>query len=221
MIGPAANNRPGLAATGILAAIFVAAAIFAAALDRFPGDLAVSLLVQSWNSPLLEAVSKASSLEENRLVILSLMLLVVFVLFLFRWRREAYFLFGSTVSGVVVIELTKALVARPRPAPDLVLVLQDVSSQSFPSGNVALFSLYLTALALVVASRAADRRKAIAAWGLSAVMLMFIGLGRIYLGAHWLSDVLAGYLLGLTWILIIAQLMHALRTFHHRNASAD
>ncbi|MCI0841469.1 MAG: hypothetical protein J4N64_06820, partial [Chloroflexi bacterium] len=72
MIGPAANNRPWLAATGILAAIFVAAAFFAAALDRFPGDLAVSLLVQSWNSPLLEAVSKAASLEENRLVILSL-----------------------------------------------------------------------------------------------------------------------------------------------------
>ncbi|MCH9039140.1 MAG: phosphatase PAP2 family protein [Chloroflexi bacterium] len=218
MIGPAANNRPGLAATGILAAIFVAAAFFAAALDRFPGDLAVSLLVQSWNSPLLEAVSKAASLEENRLVILSLMLVVVFVLFLFRWRRESYFLLGSTVSGVVVIELTKALVARPRPTPDLVLVLQDVSSQSFPSGNVALFSVYLIALALAVASRTADRRKAIAAWGLSAALLTFIGLSRIYLGAHWLSDVLAGYLLGLMWVLVIAQIMHALS---HREANAD
>ncbi|MCI0841319.1 MAG: phosphatase PAP2 family protein, partial [Chloroflexi bacterium] len=78
--------------------------------------------------------------------------------------------------------------------------------------------VYLIALALAVASRTADRRKAIAAWGLSAVMLMFVGLGRIYLGAHWLSDVLAGYLLGLMWVLVIAQIMHALS---HREVNAD
>jgi len=191
---------------GVPTGIFVASAFFAAAFDRFPGDLPVSVWVQSWNAPWFGALASAVSLEENRLIILPMMMLVVAGLFFLGWRRESYLLLGSTLTGALITEVAKALITRPRPAHDLLIALQDVTSHSFPSGNVSLFSVYLIALAYVVASRTLDRRKAIAAWGIATVLLGLIGFGRIYLGVHWLSDVLGGYLLGITWVLATVQI---------------
>ena len=219
--GPGRTTWRQWATVAGLAAIFVVSAFFAAALDRFPGDLAVSTWVQSWRSTWPQAVAAAVSIEENGLLIMSLMLLLVGWMFLRSWRLEAILVLGCTVSGMAVVEIAKVLIDRPRPASDLVLGLQDATSQSYPSGNAALFGLYLMALAFAVAGRTADRRKAGAIWGLTTLLLIFVGLSRIYLGAHWLSDVLAGYLLGLTWMLASVQIIKAVHARRRTDTGAN
>jgi len=89
-------------------------------------------------------------------------------------------------------EIIKAVTARPRPAlwPPLV----HVSGFSFPSGHAtAGASLFLLAARSLSLAWPAGRWLA---WGLALALCAFVGVGRAYLGVHWPSDVLTGWLLG-------------------------
>jgi undecaprenyl-diphosphatase len=109
----------------------------------------------------------------------------------------------------VTVQLIKHLVARPRPGADIAYYLE--TSSSFPSGNsaiaVVLYGFLAYAAAREVPTR--TRRAAIALAGL--LMALALGLSRVYRGVHFLTDVLAGYLVGLLWLIIGIRLAKALR----------
>jgi len=106
---------------------------------------------------------------------------------------------AATVSGSLAVDCAKALVARAR--PDVVPHLVDVSSLSFPSGHSANSAIVYLTLALLLAQviRGAALRRYVV--GVAVVLVLAIGLSRIYLGVHWPSDVLAGWSFGALWAL--------------------
>lgn len=115
-------------------------------------------------------------------------------------RRTAAFIVIASVGGWVVNALLKELFRRPR--PDVVPHLSQVLSLSFPSGHaMTSAAVYLTLGALLM--RVADRR-ATKIYCMTCAMLMagLIGITRVYLGVHYPSDVLAGWLVGLSWALV-------------------
>jgi membrane protein DedA with SNARE-associated domain/membrane-associated phospholipid phosphatase len=97
--------------------------------------------------------------------------------------------FGATQAGV---QIAKAAVDRPRPAGPLV----DAGGSSFPSGHAATAILYI-ALALAVARLLERSAVRIAVVAVACVLAVLIGLSRIYLRVHYLSDVNAGWALAL------------------------
>lgn len=106
-------------------------------------------------------------------------------------RREALAWLVAGALVALVPELLKALVARPR--PDLVPRLLATSGYSFPSGHaVAGMALY-PLLGWLLLRR---WRKPWAGYAAGAVLGAFIGVGRLYVGVHWPSDVAAGWALG-------------------------
>jgi undecaprenyl-diphosphatase len=114
---------------------------------------------------------------------------------------------GSVVvlvlSGVWISESLKALVARPRPLPAISLLAESPSyanSFSFPSGHALAGILLFGSLALMLgASRVPRPLRTWAALAIAAVGVT-IGASRVYLGVHFMSDVLASWLLGLTML---------------------
>jgi len=121
-------------------------------------------------------------------------------LLLKRQRRAAVLVVVATASGGWAISALKELFARSR--PDLFDHLAAVSSASFPSGhagNSAIVYLTLASLLFPVIGEARLRLFImVAALGVVGV----IGVSRVYLGVHWPSDVLAGWLFGALWALI-------------------
>jgi undecaprenyl-diphosphatase len=107
-------------------------------------------------------------------------------------RREAWLWLAAGLSTEAVQEGLKYLVARPRPA--LWTQLIPHSGFSFPSGHALASATFFPLLAWAW-SRARPRDKAVA-WGLAILTALFVGFGRLYLGVHWPSDVLAGWALG-------------------------
>ena len=130
--------------------------------------------------------------------VLTLLVLVVTLYLLLAGRRStAALLAGSAVGAALLSHVAKLLIGRAR--PDVVSHLVEVSSPSFPSGHALLSaSIYLTLGALLARQfpQPVLRRYFIA---VAACITVLVGLSRVYLGVHWPSDVLAGWLVGAMW----------------------
>jgi len=115
-------------------------------------------------------------------------------------RRQWWHLAAFTAAVVlseVLIGVLKGSYERARPPESLVVT----TGASFPSGHAVAASV--TAVAAVIALVPPGRRRAW--WALAAVVFsIMMGLSRAYLGAHWLSDAVAGILLGTSCAVVTA-----------------
>lgn len=117
---------------------------------------------------------------------------IVVGLFLLRRRREAMTIGLTVALGSAICSLIKIAVARPRPADGTL----DILSDSFPSGHTT------TAASLAIALALAFPRAW--AWVLASLWIVAMALSRNYLLVHWLSDVVAGALLGASVALLVS-----------------
>ena len=121
-------------------------------------------------------------------------------LFLHGLYRNGMFIFVASVGGWVLNWLLKAVFARSR--PDIVPHLREVMSSSFPSGHaLTSAAVYLTLGALLM--RIAEGRLAKYYCIAIAMLLTFlVGSSRVFLGVHYPTDVVAGWLIGMSWALL-------------------
>ena len=132
------------------------------------------------------------------------------------WRRR-WWHFAAFVSAIVLSEISigllKSLYARGRPPGSLVAT----SGHSFPSGHAVAASVTAVAAVIALLPEGARRYR----WGAAAVAFsVLMGLSRAYLAAHWLSDAVAGVLLGTSWALAAALVVHTIRERRARRATA-
>jgi undecaprenyl-diphosphatase len=128
------------------------------------------------------------------------MLVVTGYLFLHRLYRNGTFVLVASVGGWVLNSLLKASFSRAR--PDIVPHLREVMSSSFPSGHaMTSAAVYLTLGALLM--RIAEGRVAKYYCIAVAMLVTFlVGCSRVLLGVHYPTDVIAGWLIGMSWALL-------------------
>jgi undecaprenyl-diphosphatase len=169
------------------------------------------------------AARRSDWLNEDMLAITTMgsgLPLIIFVtiaalfLWLSRHHWSVYFLLLGTLGGQVLNRLLKAHFERPRPA--IVLWQQPVDSFSFPSGHAMSSFVAFGIIAYLVANAVSTRALKRFVWITAALLIALVGFSRMYLGVHYPSDVLAGFLAGLAWILFVAASMSALRFFAPR-----
>jgi undecaprenyl-diphosphatase len=145
--------------------------------------------------------------------------LVVLVTLLVRGRRgDAIFFFIAVVGAMALNFAAKTIFGRAR--PDLWVSLAPESDYSFPSGH-AMGSMAVVVALATLAWNTRWRWPVVIVGGLFVVM---VGLSRIYLGVHYPSDVLAGWLASLAWVVGVALIRssHFLRAlFRVRRAAAQ
>ena len=157
-------------------------------------DRAVSLWVHQFDTPMLDAIMQLFSFVGSFPVIA----LVAAALLAWAWRKRDRDAFVALLGVIALNEALnfylKHLFERPRPT--LFEEIATLHSYSFPSGH-AMAAAAIYGMIAVVAGRLVPRLKSWAAVG-GFVLASLIGLSRIYLGAHWVTDVLAGYAAGAT-----------------------
>lgn len=138
---------------------------------------------------------------------LTVLAVVGFLLLKGIWR-SALFVFGASCGGWILNAVLKEVFARPR--PDVVPHLREVMTLSFPSGHaMTSAAIYLTLGALMM--RIVDRG-VVRFYCMAVAMLAtgLVGATRVYLGVHYPTDVLAGWLIGLSWALLCWMVERAL-----------
>lgn len=157
------------------------------------------------SAKLLEMVRDVTALGGVLLRNLFAIAAVVGLLFL-KLRREAALFALTVISGWLVSGALKALVGRDR--PEIVPHLTEAGGHSFPSGHS--FGAAVVYIAMALAFAALSPRISVR-WtliGAAMALSLVIAWSRVWLGVHWPSDVIAGWLGGAGWAFLASALLH-------------
>ena len=146
---------------------------------------------------------------------------VIIVCFAMRKQGREAKLLAITMIGAALLNMTlKLTFKRARPVPFFNLTAPE--TYSFPSGHSLMSCCFFGALAAILAAQIKRKRLRVVVWTLATAMFLLIGFSRIYLGVHHTTDVIAGFVAAMIWILIIRFVeMEFRRRRRRRQLAAD
>ncbi|WP_054956414.1 phosphatase PAP2 family protein [Paenibacillus dakarensis] len=181
-----------------LAFAAVAALVVAGEADWF--DVSVKELVRGFEAPSVTVIAKGFTYLGSNLSITVICIAIgIWMYVKLRFRREVMFFAIVVLCSAILNMILKNMFRRLRPDTERLI---EVTGYSFPSGHsMAAFTLYgiFTYLLWKHLATAASRRFVLTVF---SVLILCIGLSRIYLGVHYPSDVLGGYLASCTWLML-------------------
>lgn len=124
---------------------------------------------------------------------------IALTLLVLRRRSAAIVAIGVPLGAFLTDAVLKVLIHRPRP---LAAAIPLPSSYSFPSGHATVAAATYLTLGLLLADRLATPRAKALCVALGALLAVAIAGSRVYLGVHYLSDVIGGLVLGTAWAVV-------------------
>lgn len=185
----------------IVGTAFIVLAILSRNIPYFQFDLAITRAIQSiniygFNTVMLQLTNIGNTVQAGVAVII-----ISGLLFALNKKIAAFTTAASSLGLSGIGTIVKIIIARPR--PDSLLIHQlghFVKPDSFPSGHVLQFmGLYGFLLVFVYTKFKLSHIRRLVLIVL-VFLLVGIGVSRIYVGAHWFSDVLGSYLMGFVWL---------------------
>jgi undecaprenyl-diphosphatase len=201
----ARRTRRAEVSFAILLAVYAVLAVLAHYFAYFSWDLQAERAIQSIKLPGFETLMFLISALGSGWEPFGLVLMAGLALLMARRRVEALVCVIGSAAGSGVDTLLKEISGRPRPSEDLVHVLKHYNRESFPSGHVFFyveFFGFLFFLAYVLLKRGPLRSGVLVILG---ILISVVGISRVYLGAHWPSDVVGAYLAGGIWLMLMIE----------------
>ena len=158
-------------------------------------DLAIHELMLALRNPLADyPMAALASLGDWQVLAPASLLVLLYLSWRKRWMAAAHWL-AALAFGLALTAWLGATVDLPRP-PAV------ASGFSFPSITITMATITFGFFAVLIARELPGRRR-IWPYLVSGIVVALIGFARIYLGAHWLSDVIGGMLFGIFWLLVL------------------
>jgi undecaprenyl-diphosphatase len=138
------------------------------------------------------------------------------------WRSwtPALILLISGAGSLTMSKVGKAVVDRERPDQALAVPPFE-TSPAFPSGHTLNTTVIFVMIAYLLACRLLSLRARATAIAVAVVLSLLMGLTRVYLGAHWLTDVLVGWTLAAAWVLVLITAHRLAASVEREGESAD
>ncbi len=162
-------------------------------------DKNVSFFLYSLRTPFLTQIMIFFSFLGEQFTVLITAIGTIFLLFK-RHKREAFLFLFTIMTGVMLNILLKEVIGRPRPIFDPLLLLTDYS---FPSGHAMNSFVFYALLAHFTHHFSFSRKYTNRAVIIALAIVFFIGISRIYLGVHYPTDIIGGYIAGLGWLVCV------------------
>ena len=155
-------------------------------------------LLQGFRTPWGDLIMVGMTMLGDAAVTVPLVLAALFWLLLKKDRYSALFLTVTTTVGFLLVTGVKQMTKIPRPVD----MYGGAVHWAFPSSH-ATMSLVIFGFLAMLCSREMTVKKRWLPFGLALFLILGIGYSRLYLGAHWLSDVVGGFSLGTAWLILM------------------
>jgi undecaprenyl-diphosphatase len=165
-----------------------------------PLDLAVFDRMQAWPNPRRNRFMMAITfLGKHQFLIPANLLLIFYFLWVARQTWLSIRVLAISLSSLVLMLLLKALFGRKRPLSPL---LKTAKGLSFPSGHALMSVTFFGIIIYWVLHTGLPEWLTTLTVALLTIVILLIGFSRVYLRVHYASDVIAGFIIGLIWLLI-------------------
>jgi len=135
--------------------------------------------------------------------------------FIVRRRREAYFTLAVILPDLFNMVI-KIFIHRPRPTLENAKIFLSFNQSSFPSGHVVHYVVFFGfLLTVMIVDKNISLVWKIFVGFISAFLIITVSISRIYLGAHWATDVIGGYLFGFIYLGILLKYYFKYSIFKH------
>lgn len=165
-------------------------------------DREIANFIYVWRTPwLTQVMILITNLGAEYMIAIAIIIVIFFV-----WKkhkREALTFTIILIMGAIINLSLKQLIHRPRPVIAPLIV---ESSSSFPSGHAMNAAVFYLSVSFYFYHFTRKKKLSSAVTVVSIILILLIGFSRIYLGVHYPSDVVAGYVVG-TWWLVLAILI--------------
>ena len=160
----------------------------------------------------LTIIMKMITTLGSTLVIISGILCVAILI-----KNKKYFIIFSLANliGVLLNNLIKIIVRRPRPTTTMVLTSEN--TYSFPSGHSMMSMIFYGLIIYYVIKNMKNKKMKTLLVSLLSCIIFFIGISRIYLGVHYATDVLAAHIIGLLYLIIFIKIINKKKPFKMLN----
>lgn len=179
-------------------------------------DHALLAWIGARRNPAFESVM----LELTALGTGTVVMMIVAVAALFLWlnqhKHSALLLLIASGGALLLNNLLKAGFGRPR--PDVIPWATHATFYSFPSGHAMSSTVVYSTVAYLAARLQRTHRARIAVMATALIIILLIGVSRLYLGVHYPSDVIAGMVIGLAWAGFCMATLEAIQLYARRNA---
>ncbi len=198
-----------------LAILGVAAASLADAASEGDGLTVFDRPTWQWfvdhRSSAATVIAKIVTTVGSTLVMGLLAAVVAVLLFVRRHRGDAAMVAAVAAGAGLLVRVGKRVVSRTRPPEHYRLVAE--TNASFPSGHALASMAIVGVFTVLVAAGTQPLGRRIGTILLAAIMVMLIGASRLYLGVHWATDVLGGWLTGAAWLLLCVMIRRLWRSY--------
>lgn len=200
------NHRLILAITG-LTVLTVAISLWAYCEPYFPGDLQATLWLQSVNNKTLLSIMEWISYLMSGWRAAVLVVASAIVVWRYLGKLEAGLVGVAGLCSLLALPI-KLVVNRPRPTAALVQVFATESGNGFPSGHALFAAVVLGFLAYLAITHLRQHSVRALTFTCLLILILLTGASRVYLGVHWPSDVLGGYLFGAVFLTTLIWFCH-------------
>ncbi len=176
----------------------------AAKFPVLPLDLKAYEELKEQASPLFDRLMEFVSAIGEMAIAMALTAIAIVTFAVRRHWIEAIFMLVTT-SSVLLAFVLKELIHRTRPFPidqNGTGIIQSINEYSYPSGHVLFFVVFFGFFAYLAWIHFVGRTRVIVI-AICGALILLIGPSRVFLGAHWASDVLGGYIIGALWLFLL------------------
>lgn len=146
-------------------------------------------------------------------IVLGAAIIITILLLLKKHTREAFLLSFLFTVSVIIDNVLKMIIQRPRPHIAPLIAEHDYS---FPSGHAMNSFVFYASLAYIFYQISRKKKASVTAIGALTLLILLIGVSRVYLGVHYATDVVAGYIVGFCWfvsVIVIEKTLIVLKLF--------
>lgn len=168
--------------------------------DIMKGDIIGYNIIKSFINSSNTQVMKVITWFGSATCLITLTILLFIIL---KNKRTGFLIGINLVIATILNQLLKFVLQRPRPV-DYRLI--DETGYSFPSGHSMVSMAFYGYLIYLIYKSNFNKYVKITLMTILALLILFIGISRIYLGVHYTSDVVAGFLLSISYLIVFIKL---------------